>query len=72
MFADRIALMADGAFVACGAAAEVLQPRIIEQAYGLAVRIIAHPTTGRPIVVPEAVQKVPGRSPEPAHERSIG
>jgi iron complex transport system ATP-binding protein len=72
MFADRIALMADGAIVACGAPAEVLQPRIIEQAYGLAVRIIAHPTTGRPIVVPEATQQVPVRSPEPATERSIG
>jgi iron complex transport system ATP-binding protein len=54
MFADRVALMADGAIVACGAPGEVLVPETIERVYGLAVRVLEHPATGRPIVVPDA------------------
>ncbi len=69
MFADRIALMADGAIVACGAPTQVLEPRIIERVYGLAVRVIAHPATGRPIVVPDAGPRAM-LAPRPAPERS--
>jgi iron complex transport system ATP-binding protein len=54
MFADRVALMADGAIVACGVPGDVLVPEIIERVYGLAVRVLEHPATGRPIVVPDA------------------
>jgi iron complex transport system ATP-binding protein len=54
MFADRVALMSDGRVIACGAPADVLQPHTIEAVYGIAVRVLAHPVTGRPIVVPEA------------------
>jgi iron complex transport system ATP-binding protein len=54
MFADRLALMADGAIVACGAPSEVLVPELIERVYRLGVRVLEHPTTGRPIVVPDA------------------
>jgi iron complex transport system ATP-binding protein len=53
-FADRIALMSDGRVVGLGAPAEVLQPHAIEAVYGVAVRVLAHPVTGRPIIVPEA------------------
>ncbi len=54
MFADRIALMADGRIAAYGAPSDVLQAHTVEEAYGLAVRVLVHPVTGRPIVVPEA------------------
>jgi iron complex transport system ATP-binding protein len=70
LFADRIALMANGEIVTCGTPAEVLVPRIIEQAYGLAVRIVLHPTTGRPIVVPETAA-APANAPEAVAERSL-
>jgi ABC-type hemin transport system ATPase subunit len=36
-------------------AGDVLQPHTLEAVYGLAVRVLAHPVTGRPIVVPESV-----------------
>jgi iron complex transport system ATP-binding protein len=53
MFADRMALMSGGRIVAEGTPAAVLRPQTIEQVYGLAVRVLAHPTTGRPVVVPD-------------------
>jgi iron complex transport system ATP-binding protein len=53
MFADRIAMLSRGTITAAGAPEDVLQPHIIEQVYGTAVRVLAHPTTGRPIVVPD-------------------
>jgi iron complex transport system ATP-binding protein len=55
MFADRIALLADGRIEATGAPADVLRAEIIERVYGIAVRVLAHPDTGRPVVVPQAV-----------------
>jgi iron complex transport system ATP-binding protein len=54
LFADRIALMSEGRVASYGTPADVLQPQAIEAAYGMAVRVLTHPTTGRPIVVPEA------------------
>jgi iron complex transport system ATP-binding protein len=52
-FADRVAMMADGRIVAFGGPAHVLQPDTIAAAYGMHVRVMPHPETGRPIVVPE-------------------
>jgi iron complex transport system ATP-binding protein len=52
-FADRIALMADGRIVANGAPEDVLREDAIERVYGAAVRVLRHPTTGRPVIVPE-------------------
>jgi iron complex transport system ATP-binding protein len=54
MFATRIALMSDGVIIALGAAADVLTAPAIERVYGLPVRVVAHPASGRPIVVPDA------------------
>lgn len=56
MFADRMALMTDGSISATGAPSDVLTARAIEAAYGLAVHVIEHPATGRPIVVPDMAQ----------------
>jgi iron complex transport system ATP-binding protein len=53
-FADRIAMMSRGSIVATGAPAEVLDAPTIERVYGVAVRVMSHPATGRPVVVPEA------------------
>lgn len=52
-FADRVAMMSRGRIVACGAPAEVLDAPAIERVYGIAVRVMAHPVSGRPVVVPE-------------------
>jgi iron complex transport system ATP-binding protein len=52
--AGRIALMHAGRIVADGAPAQVLRERAIEQVYGLPVRVLSHPQTGRPVVVPAA------------------
>jgi iron complex transport system ATP-binding protein len=53
MFADRIAMLSRGTITAAGTPQAVLQPHVIEQVYGTAVRVLAHPTSGRPIVVPD-------------------
>ncbi len=55
-FADRIALMSGGRIVAAGPPARVLREDLLRRVYGIPVRILAHPVTGRPIAVPETVQ----------------
>jgi iron complex transport system ATP-binding protein len=52
-YADRIALMHDGRIVADGAPGAVLTEETIRRVYGTPVRVLAHPETGRPVVVPE-------------------
>jgi iron complex transport system ATP-binding protein len=52
MFADRIALLHEGRTVAAGDANDVLRPEIIERAYGIPVRALQDPDSGRPIIVP--------------------
>ncbi|MBI5287465.1 MAG: ABC transporter ATP-binding protein [Chloroflexi bacterium] len=54
-FADRVALMSGGRILACGPPAQVLREDLLRDVYGVAVRILAHPVTGRPIAVPETV-----------------
>jgi iron complex transport system ATP-binding protein len=52
-FADRVALLADGRIAAAGPPADVMQPGLLEHVYGVPVRVLSHPATGRPVVVPE-------------------
>jgi len=52
-FADRIALMDGGRIVADGAPADVLTRDLLGRVYGVQVRILRHPDSGRPVVVPE-------------------
>jgi iron complex transport system ATP-binding protein len=62
MFSDRMALLADGRIEATGAPADVLRAETIERVYGIAVRVLAHPDTGRPVVVPEAATAAAGEA----------
>jgi iron complex transport system ATP-binding protein len=50
--ASRIAIIHDGRIIADGAPVDVLRESTIERVYGVAVRVLTHPDTGRPVVVP--------------------
>ena len=62
-YCDRLALMAEGTFLAVGRPDEVLRPDIIFTAFGAEVSILHHPVDGTPIPVPlshrQAVQPQP-------------
>lgn len=51
-YADRIALLRQGALVTVGAPAEVLSAEILSDVYDSPVEVIPHPVTGRGIVLP--------------------
>lgn len=51
-FADEVLVMSEGRIVATGSPAEVIRPELLSQVYGVEVVTVAHPVTGRPIVVP--------------------
>lgn len=51
-FADRIALLSKGALVTCGTPDEVLTESLLTSVYETPVEVIAHPVTGRSIVLP--------------------
>ncbi len=53
LFADRIAMLSGGRIVASGAPGDVLSEEIVEHVYGLPVRVLAHPESGLPVVVPD-------------------
>jgi iron complex transport system ATP-binding protein len=52
-YADRIALMVAGIIKAMGKPEQVLQPRLIEEAYCLPVQVIKHPFLDIPLVLPD-------------------
>lgn len=52
IFGDRLALMHDRSLLAVGTPKEVLQPKLIETAFGVPVTVIDHPVYGTPFVVP--------------------
>lgn len=52
-YADRVALMVAGKIKAMGKPAEVLQPKMIEEAYCLPVQVIKHPFLDIPLVLPD-------------------
>jgi iron complex transport system ATP-binding protein len=55
-YADRIALMFEGRIIASGKPSQVLREDLLERVYGVPVRILTHPVTGRPIAVPETTR----------------
>ena len=50
-FCDRVILMNEGAVAATGAPTDVLSPERLREVYGTELAVLAHPGTGRPIVV---------------------
>jgi iron complex transport system ATP-binding protein len=50
--ADRIAVLRHGRVVAEGTPTEVLQPDLLSDVYEHAIEVVAHPTTGAPLVLP--------------------
>jgi len=52
IFGDRLAILSDCKLLAIGTPREVLQPSLIEQAFGVPVTVIDHPIHGTPFVVP--------------------
>lgn len=51
-YADEVAVIDHGRLVAHGEPAEVLVEERIEEVYGIPVRVLADPDTGRPIILP--------------------
>ena len=52
-YADRVALMVAGAIKALGKPEEVLQSKLIEEAYCLPVQVVKHPFLDIPLVLPD-------------------
>jgi iron complex transport system ATP-binding protein len=50
-YADRIAVLAQGRLVACGAPERVLDPKLIGEAFGSDVLVMTHPEDGLPLVI---------------------
>ena len=55
-YADEIAMIHRGRLVALGAPADVLTAERVAEVYGLEVRILPDPDTGRPIVLPRRTE----------------
>lgn len=51
-YCDRMILFGEGRIRAAGSAETVLRPDLLRELYGVEVAILAHPRTGRPLVVP--------------------
>ena len=51
-YCDRLILLRDGRIAATGSPAEVLEPSLLEDVYGLHVTVFPHPSTGLPVVAP--------------------
>ncbi|HEY8491423.1 MAG TPA: heme ABC transporter ATP-binding protein [Dehalococcoidia bacterium] len=53
-YCDRLLLLKDGRALAGGPPEQVLTPERVTEAYGVAVSVVQHPVTGRPVVLPVA------------------
>ncbi len=58
-YCDRIVLLDGGRVVAAGVPSLVLTDAVIRRVYGAHVSVIAHPATGRPLVVPARLEQTP-------------
>ena len=54
LFADRVAVLAEGRRLAFGAPEEVLTDDILSRAYGCALRVSAPPPPGMPYILPQS------------------
>ncbi|MFC6152867.1 ABC transporter ATP-binding protein [Nocardioides yefusunii] len=50
-YCDHVVVLADGRVRAVGPVAEVLTAELVRETYGVAADVIAHPRTGRPLVI---------------------
>jgi len=55
LHADRVALMVEGKLRALGTPREVITPESLAEAYGLPLKVIAHPEYGTPLILPERI-----------------
>jgi iron complex transport system ATP-binding protein len=62
LYADRVALMANGGFYALGTPAEVITAQNLSAVYRVPVDVIPHPEYGTPLVLPDG--KVGANSPD--------
>ncbi|MDX2170923.1 MAG: heme ABC transporter ATP-binding protein [Deltaproteobacteria bacterium] len=51
IYADRVLLLSRGRAMALGAPGEVLRPALIEQVFGVAVTLTAHPDADAPLII---------------------
>lgn len=58
-YCDRIALLDEGRLIAAGLPSEVLTADVVARTYGDRVDVIAHPVTGRPVIVPTRLERAP-------------
>jgi iron complex transport system ATP-binding protein len=49
----RLALLHEGRIIADGSPDAVLMPHLLKRAFGYEARVLAHPQTGRPVVLPD-------------------
>ena len=64
LFADRVALLADGKVRVAGLPAEVLTSANLSEVYDLPVEVMTDPASGRPIVLPGRARMSSGESNE--------
>ncbi|RXZ47289.1 ATP-binding cassette domain-containing protein [Agromyces fucosus] len=63
-YADHVIVLDGGRVVAAGNPAEVLEPGLIRDVWGVEAEVLAHPSTGRPIIAYSGVSSA--RTPEVA------
>jgi iron complex transport system ATP-binding protein len=55
-FADRVAVMAGGRIIAIGRPEDIIREDLLRLVYSIDMRVLEHPVTGRPVVVPETAR----------------
>ncbi|WP_022892846.1 ATP-binding cassette domain-containing protein [Agromyces subbeticus] len=65
-YADHVIVLDGGRVVASGAPAEVLEPSLIREVWGVEAEVLSHPSTGRPIIAYAGVSSA--QTPEVAFD----
>lgn len=63
-YADQVVVMSHGQVAAAGAPAEVITPALVQKVFGLEVRVLMDPLTGRPLVLPASDFRAGGEAGE--------
>ncbi len=67
-YCDRLALLHDGMIIAIGTPEAVLEPDILDTAYGISTTVLTNPVTDTPMVVPRssssAIEEISTDNPE--------